>query len=143
MSESHCEPIQSKDEREDLLVGGGVVSAGVTMKEKALEVDVIKKLAEGVYLADTMYAPVASGCCGVKLYVTNPGPVLVTCHASSAFSAQRNRPSCCALINIWKYVMCMVVIACELTPYKSYHAGCHRVNAPLPKFAGHACTCCH
>lgn len=37
------------------------MSAGVTVKLKALDVDAIRKLAEGVYVADTVYAPVASG----------------------------------------------------------------------------------
>lgn len=50
--------------------------------------DAITKLAEGLYVAVTVYAPGASGCCGVKVYVTTPGPVLLTCTAKTILSAQ-------------------------------------------------------
>ena len=89
--------IRSDAEQVDSLVGGGVVSAGVTVKEKPLEVEPVKKLAEGVYVADTVYAPVASGCSGAKLYVTTPGPVLVTCRGCSASSDSTAAPLDCAV----------------------------------------------
>ena len=74
-------------ERKDSLAGGGEVSAGVTVKAKKLEVDETTKLADGVYVAVAVYAPGASGCCGVKVYEMTPGPVLLTCVANTAFSA--------------------------------------------------------
>ena len=78
----------NKQEQEDSLVGGGDVSAGVTVKVKGLDVDKIRKLAVGVYVAVAEYAPVASGWSGVNWYVTTPGPVLLTCCVKTALGGR-------------------------------------------------------
>ena len=85
------------EKQEDSLVGGGEVSAGVTVKAKALDVDETRKLADGVYVAVAEYAPGASGWSGVKWYVATPGPVLLTCHVNKAFSLQGAVRSSCAV----------------------------------------------